>query len=622
MNRGDRRRAGRLSFRALRRSAGRTWRGWQAWARTGARFLPYLRRRRRGLAVALGCGLGYQLLGMVEPWFLKLLLDNVVLGHPLPGLLQRPLAGVAGDRLALLNTLVVALVLLVLVRGLLYYYQQLASARAGQNTAAEIRVDVYRHLLGLCARFHDRRRTGDVLTRLTNDVRQLRDIFVSLPLNVAGELAVLIGMTVVMFLMDWSLTLIALTALPGIAVLLRMYQAPMKQAIRKQRERESILASAAHEVLGAIRVVQSYGREDAEIDRFRSQSRKTLRTGMKAARLEAKLRWFSEVTVVAVTAVVLSVATRRVLAGVISPGELLVFVAYLRAFNRPLRRISKMAERAARGAASGDRILEILDTEAEVADLPGAVRARRLRGAIGFDHVSFEYRPGERILDGIDLHIEPGERVAIVGPTGSGKSSLTGLVARFYDPTDGRVTIDGRDAREYRLTSLREQISHVLQEPLLFATTIAENISYGRAGATEDEIIAAAKAAGLHGIIAALPNDYETVVGERGGTLSGGQRQCVAIARAFLRDAPIVILDEPTAGLDNEAATTVMAALRRLMKGRTVLMITHEIGTIRDFDRVVVMERGRIADVGTDQALSSREGLYRTYQRLELKTAS
>ena len=621
MSEAARRHGAPLSFRALRRSTRQTWLGWQAWVRTGTRFLPYIRKRRHGLAVALVCGLGYQLLGMIEPWFLKLLLDNVVLGQPLPLLMQRPLGLVTGDRLALLNAVVAGLVALVLIRGLLYYYQQLASARAGQNTAAEIRVDLYRHLLELCARFHDRRRTGDVLTRLTNDVRQLRDIFVSLPLNVAGELAVLIGMAVVMLLMDWSLTLIALTALPAIAVLLRVYQAPMKRAIRTQRERESHLASAAHEVLGAIRVVQSYGREDAEINRFRSQSKRTLRTGMKAARLEAKLRWCSEVTVAVVTAIVLSVATRRVLVGTISPGDLLVFIAYLRAFNRPLRRISRMAERAARGAASGERILEILDTRPEVGDHEGAVRARRFRGEIAFRNVAFEYHKRERILDGIDLEIQPGERVAVVGPTGSGKSSLMSLISRFYDPTEGCVTIDGRDVREYRLASLREHISHVLQEPLLFATSISENISYGRAGATEDEIIQAAKAAGLHGIISDLPAGYDTIVGERGGTLSGGQRQCVAIARAFLKDAPIVLFDEPTAGLDNEAAAMAMAGLRRLMMGRTVLLITHDIGLIRDFDRVIVMERGRIVDVGTDRILSARDGLYRTYQQLELKTA-
>lgn len=599
-----------------------TWRGWQTWARTGSRFLPFLRKRRRGLAVALLCGLGYQLLGMVEPWFLKLLLDNVVLGQPLPGMLRTPLAPVSNDRLLLLNTLVVGLVLLVLIRGVLYYYQQIASARAGQNTAADIRVAVYEHLNHLCARFHDRRRTGDVLTRLTSDVRQLRDIFIALPLSVAGELAVLIGMTTVMLLMDWGLALVALTALPAIAILLRMYQAPMKQAMRTQRERESHLASLAHEVLGAVRLVQSHGREDYETDRFRTQNKRTLRTGMRAARLEAKLRWFSEVTVVIVSAAVLSIATRRVLTGALSPGEMLVFVTYLRAFNRPLRRISKMAERAARGAASGERILEILETQPVVVDRPGAIRARRIRGDIRFENVSFEYRSSEPILDRIDLHIARGERVAVVGPTGSGKSTLLNLISRFYEPTEGCVRIDGRDVREYRLASMRGSISHVFQEPLLFATSIAENIAYGRPDATADEVVRAAESAGLHPIISALPDGYETVVSERGSTLSGGQRQCVAIARAILKDAPIVVLDEPTAGLDNQASAMVMEALRRLMDGRTVVMITHDMGTIRDFDRVIVLDRGRIVDTGTHQALAGREGLYRAYQRLNWKTAS
>jgi ATP-binding cassette, subfamily B, bacterial len=614
-------RIGRLSLRPVQRQWQRWRHGLAAWGRTGRRYLPFLLKRRRSLAAALALGIGYAVLGMAEPWVLKLILDNVVLAQPLPSPLVGVLPDPAIDRVALLNALVLGLVLLVVVRGAFYYYQQLLSARIGQNTAADIRLTVYRHLHTLCARFHDRRRTGDVLTRLTADVKQLRDIFVSLPLTVAGEFVLLAGMIVVMCLMDAPLALLSLAALPGIAVLLRMYQRPMKQAIRTQREREGHLATLAAEVLGAIRVVQGHGREEAEIDRFASQSRRSMRTGLRAARFEARLRWLSEITVVVVTALVVSMAARRVLAGALSPGDMLVFIAYLRSFNRPLRRISKLAERAARGVAAGERVLEILDQRPAVADLPGARRARSVRGEIVFERVRLEHVEGEPVLDDIDLCIEPGRRIALIGSTGSGKSTLLNLIPRFYDPTSGRVRIDGRDVREYRLASLRAQVAYVFQEPLLLAATIADSIRYGRADASDDDVRAAARAAGIHDIIEALPRGYATELGERGATLSGGQRQCVAIARAMIKGAPIVLLDEPLTGLDRKSAALVSGALRRLVERRTVVLVSHDMSAVRDADLVFVLAAGRIVDRGTPAELLARDGIFRAFHRLELQAS-
>lgn len=584
-----------------------------------ARLAPFVRKRRRKLALAMACGAGYTAVGLAQPWALKLILDTVILGHPLPGFLVPVLRPAAGSRLLLLDALVVAIVGLALAKGLFYYYQRLLAARVGQRAVADLRMELYGHLQHLCSRFHDRRRTGDLLNRLTGDIRFLRDIFISLPISMTGELFLLVGMLAVMLAMDWSLTLLALLSVPAIAVILRTYQGPMRKAIRRQRDREGDIATTAAEALGAIRVIQSFCRQGLEIERFAVSNKRSLRTGLKATRLEAKLRWYAEVTVAVVTALVIGVAARRVLSGDLLPGDLIVFVSYLRNFNRPLRRVSRMAERSARGVAAGERVLEMLAVEPTIRDDPDAEEAPAFRGEIIFEGVSFEHRGGQRVLDGVDLRIRPGEKVAIVGPTGTGKSTLVSLLARFYDPTEGRVLIDGRDVRTVTLESLRRQVAIVFQEPVLFAASIAENVGYGKPEATEEEVRAAAERAGVHDVLLGLSEGYETVVGERGCTVSGGQRQCVAIARAMIKDAPIVILDEPTTGLDSESAVVVLRALDRLMEGRTVLMISHQLGSIRAADRILVLQGGKIVEEGTHETLAQGNGLYGSLSRLQVE---
>lgn len=589
----------------------------QAFWHMAGHFAPYLRKRGGMLTLALACSYGYMLMRMLEPWPIKLIFDSVLLHHPLPSFLAPFLPHGADDRLFLLNMLVVVVVFIASVEGVLYFYQQLLIARAGQQIVAAIRLDLYSHIQRLSLSFHARRRTGDLLIRLTNDIRTLREVLTSTPLDGLGQFFLTIGMVVVMFLMDWRLTLITLTALPCIALLLRTYQRPMKEAIRRQRKREGHLATLATEVLGAIKVVQGFGREQYEIERFGSHNQSGLRSGLRAARLEAKFRWAAEMAVAAVTAVLLSVAVRRIIAGALSPGDLLVFVSYLRSFNRPLRHISRTVERMARGTAAGERILEMLETTPTVQELPGAVAASRCRGAVLYEEVSFAYRQRTPVLSDITLRIEPGERVAIVGPTGSGKTSLVSLLPRFYDPTAGRVCIDGREVREFTLASLRQQISLVFQEPVLFAATIAENIAYGKPGATRGEVEKAAELAGIHSLIAALPEGYDTIIGERGGTLSGGQRQCVAIARALIKDAPIVILDEPTAGLDSRSAALVLNGLQRLIERRTVIIISHQVQALRNMDRVVVLDGGRLIAEGTPASLLAEGSLSRRLHLLQ-----
>ncbi len=385
--------------------------------------------------------------------------------------------------------------------------------------------------------------------------------------------------------------------------MVRRYRRPMKQAIRQQRKREGQLATVAGEALGAIRVVQGFRREGDEIDRFGGANRADRKAGVRAARYEAKLRWSSDVAIAVVTAGVVLLASRRILSGSLSVGDLIVFIAYLGLFTRPLRSISRVTMALVRATSAGERILQILDLRSTVTERPDAINVHRVRGDIAFEGVSFAYKDDEPVLTDVNLRIAAGEHVALIGPTGAGKSTTVNLIPRFYDPTQGRVCLDGRDIREYSLDSLRGQLSLVFQEPILFATTIAENIAYGKPAATMEEVVEAARRVKVDGVIDRLSDGYETVIGERGGTLSGGQRQCIAIARAMIRDTPIVILDELTVGPDKASAARVTRALEQLIEGRTVVMISHDLNTSIEVDRVVAFEGGAIVDVGADDLM-------------------
>jgi ABC-type multidrug transport system fused ATPase/permease subunit len=554
-------------------------------------------------------GIGYILMRLLEPWPLKLIFDNVLLGRPLPEPLAAILPEVGQGTLGLLYILVASIVAIGLLGGFFYYSHRVLGAALGQGVAADLRLDLYDHIQRLSFDFHDRRRTGDLIVRLTSDIRMLRDALVSLPLALVEHMFLSIGMLVIMLLIDWQMALIALVLVPALAWLVRKYRRPMKRAIRKQREREGHLATIATETLGAVKVVQGFCREDHEIGRFGSQNKSSLRSGVKAARMEAKFKWSMDFGVALVTAIIVGVATHRILAGKLSPGDLIVFIAYLRIFARPFRRISRTMERMLRATAAGGRVLDMLQKEITVRDRPDGRKAKAISGAISFNHVWFAHRKDNWILEDINLEIKAGEHVAITGHTGSGKSTLISLIPRFYDVAQGAVCVDGRDIRDFTLDSLRKQITLVFQEPVLFAASIAENIAYGKPDASDEEVIDAAKAAGIHEIITRLPNGYETIVGERGGTLSGGQRQCVAIARAMIRNAPIVLLDEPTTGLDEKSANMVLAALERLMEGRTAVVISHDLPKLRNMDSIVVLENGRFIEQVTHDVLLAGKGI-------------
>jgi ATP-binding cassette subfamily B protein len=472
---------------------------------------------------------------------------------------------------------------------------------------------LFRHLQTLSLAFHHRARGGDLVVRMIGDIGMVQEVAVTAVLPILGNLLVLIGMFSVMLWLDTQLALLAVATLPLLGLATWHRGRRIHAAARQTRKREGAMAATASESMTAIKTIQSMSLDERFTDAFVSHNSASLKEGVKVKRLSAGLERGIDVLVAVATALVLWFGARRVLAQELSPGELLVFLFYLKSAFRPLRDAAKFGARLAKAAAAGERVLEIFETIPAVQDLPDAIVAPPLRGEIRFENVGFAYEGAAPSLCDVDLRIEPGCHVALVGPSGSGKSTLTSLVLRLYDPAQGRVLIDGHDLRALTQTSLRSQISVVLQDTLLFATSVRENIAYGAKGVSEDDIEAAARLANADAFIRALPQGYDTVLGERGSTLSNGQRQRLAIARAAVRDCPILILDEPTAGLDRENELLVTEALRRLAEHRTTLHVTHRSAAARQADRVLFIEHGRIVDDGRHAALMRRNDRYASF---------
>ncbi len=578
-------------------------------------FRRELLRHRRGLAVAAACSVGYSAARLAEPWPLKVVFDNVLAGRPL----HTPIPGLdailAGDRMRILAAAAAAIVLLALARSIFYYQQRTRTAEVGQAVVLRMRQRLFAHLQRLSLSFHTSARSGELLTRLTGDVNMLRELLVSTLLSIFSEGTILIGFVVAMFLVDRRIALVAVLVVPVVFVLTTVYSGRIRAATRKQRRQEGELAARLHEALTGIHVVQLFTREDAEEERLEALNKRSFRSGVRATRLEAQLNRSVELAVAAATAAVLWLGAQQVIAGRMTPGDLIVFVAYLQGFYRPLRRISSVAQRAAKASVCVERVTSVLEREPDIRD--GTVRIRDVRGQVRFEDVWFEYSAAAPVLRGVDLTIEPGRTVAVVGRTGAGKSTLMSLVPRLYDPTSGSVRVDGRDVRELTLRSLRSQISVVPQDGFLFGGDFRENIAYGAPHATSSEIEDAARAAHIHDFIAAQPGGYGAALGERGVTLSGGQRQRLAIARAFLRDAPIVLFDEPLTGLDAESEALVLDALDRLLIGRTAIIVAHDLAIARGADLIVVMEGGRVVEQGTHEQLLGSGERYRTLYELQ-----
>jgi len=579
------------------------------------RLRPYLRPQLRPLAIAVLASLGYTLVTLLEPWPLQIVFDGILLGRPIKllGTDLSPLA--SASPLALLAGAALAVLLLALLRGQFYFTQNVRAALAGLDVVMAIRRELFHHLQALSLEFHRRARTGDLLMRLTGDIVMLREMVVATLVGLLTQVLVVLGILIIMAHLNVRLTLIALLVTPVLFGLLSVFRVRLRAAARQQRQREGRLAAASHEVLQSVHLVQAYTAEKHEDERFRALNKRTASSGARVARIEAQFNRAVEIALAAGICATLWLGAQDVLAERLTPGELLVFLAYMRSLYRPLRQASKMTQRMAKASACGDRVIEVLELVPTVQDLPGAVSLHDVRGHVAIRNVTFAYGDQDPILRDVSLEAAPGEMVALVGPTGAGKTSLLSLISRFYDPQAGEILIDGMPIRRVRLKSLRRQISILPQETVVFGVSVRENIAYGAVGRKHRavdpaEIEHAARRARAHEFITQLPQGYDTVISERGTTLSGGQRQRIAIARAMIRKAPILLLDEPTTGLDPIAAADVLEALERLMRDRTTLVVAHQMSTVLRANRIVFLEGGRVVEEGTHEELFDRGGRY------------
>jgi ABC-type multidrug transport system fused ATPase/permease subunit len=562
----------------------------------------YALPQRRALIVGLALLTLQTLMEVLKPWPLALTLDRVV-----------SQAGIEGATFRLLLVSGAFIVAIAFFEGLFNYFRMMVVARAGRTIVRDIRAAAFDHVQKLSLQYHSRKRSGDLLLRVSSDVQSLQKALTDSMIEVINCIVFLLAILAIMIVMDWQIGLVALAGVPILFVYIKRYSAEIRNYTTEQRQREGALASLFHEAIGSTRLTRVFNRESTVRGKFESESKASLELALKAELREERFGWTVEVLGAVLTAVVLIFAVYRAQAGAITEGELFLFFFYGRSVYRPIRTGVKNASRVWRSLAQAERVIELLDMENGVTDAQDAREAPPFRGEIELRDVSFRYDSDQPFIEHVNLRLPAKRITAVVGPTGAGKTTLVSMVPRLYDPIDGQVLIDGHDIREFTLESLREQISVVLQESTLLYASVADNIAYGRPGATRDDVEAAAWLSGAHDFIKDLPKGYETEVGERGETLSGGQRQLIAIARAIIRDAPIVILDEPMTGLDPASALQVRDGLERLMANKTVLFITHNLSLVDSADNVIVVADGAVVQQGTPNELRRSGG---PYQRL------
>jgi ATP-binding cassette subfamily B protein/subfamily B ATP-binding cassette protein MsbA len=582
-------------------------------------FLTHLRHVKGRLLIAALCTVGVTATELLKPWPLKIILDHVILQKPLPHVLRFLQGTTADGKVTLLVVSAGAIVLIALLDGLFSYFQVFITSSLGYRTVYALRRELFAHLQRLSLAFHSRAKTGDLLTKIAGDTNTLKDLFAESILKFSAQLLTVVGMLAIMVAVNWKVSAIALATLPVLCYSLFHLYRKTKASVKTQKKQEGQVASRMSEVLSAIPLVQAFAREEHEVEQFDAVTAETLRESIRVARLEAAATRSSEVITALGTAAAVLFAALQVLNGTMLPGELVLVVSYLTSMYKPMKSLAKLSSDFSKAMASADRISEVLDIEPAIQDRPDAVEAPQLKGAILFEGVSFDYGDRKEVLRNISFAVSPGQRVALVGVSGAGKSTIVSLILRLYEPQEGAILVDGVDIRRYRRESLRRQIGLVLQQSILFGATVRENIAYGKPEASLDEIEAAAQAANADEFIRELAAGYDTVIGERGATLSGGQQQRIAIACAVIRNAPILILDEPMTGLDVESEARVREALNRLMAGKTCLMITHDLQSMANAATVLVLEEGRVIDRGTHAELVTKNGRYRQLYELDVQ---
>ena len=590
---------------------------------TGRLVLALLRPYRGWLTIVFVAMLIETAMSLAAPWPLKIIIDNAVGDHKLPewlGWMQDlPLRQ---TKMGLAGLAAIGFILIAFLGAVASYIDNYYTESVGQWVANDLRLKVYHHLDRLSLAYYDTHQTGSLLSTITDDVITIQSFASSATLTILIDLLTIIAILGVMFWLNWDFALIAVGVTPFLLFFVARFKKAVKKATHEVRKRQSDIVAVVQQGLESMKAVKAYGREDLEETRLSDASRATVEAALKARRVKSLLSPLVTVTVSLCTAFVLWRGASLIVSHAMTVGALTVFLAYLNKFFKPVQDLAKMTNTIAQTAVGLDRIRAILFADTVIPERPGARAPESLRGEIVFEKVAFAYNAETPVLREVNVTIKPGQRVGVVGPTGGGKSTVVSLIPRFYDPTGGRVMIDGTDIRDYTLPGLRKHIAFVLQDTTLFHGTIRENIAYGRADASQEEIVQVAKLANADEFISKMPHGYDTMVGERGSTLSGGQRQRIGIARALIRNSPILILDEPTAALDTESEKLVMEALERLMQGRTVITIAHRLSTIRDAHKIIVLKSGIVAEDGTHEELVRRGGVYAELVRIQSEPAS